>query len=61
MGRKESNQTNKNSLHAVDFFMPLMSSTDFFKMNLKKSFMNIIRVSNGLDPDMDRRSVGLTL
>ena len=31
----------------------------FFKMNfLKKSFRDTIRVSNGLDPDQDRRSVG---
>ena len=32
-----------------------LSSADFFK---KKSFRNTIRVSNGLDTDHDRRSVG---
>ena len=31
----------------------------FFKINFsKKKFRNIIRVSNGLDPDQDRHSVG---
>ena len=30
----------------------------FLKINLTKSFRNTIRVSNGLDPDQDRRSVG---
>ena len=30
-----------------------------FKINFfKKIFINIIRVSNGLDPDQDRHSVG---
>ena len=39
--------------------MLLLSSADFFH-NLpfsKHSFRNTIRVSNGLDPDQDRRSV----
>ena len=40
--------------------MPLLSSADFFsKLTFsKKNFRNIIRVSNGLDPDQDRHSVG---
>ena len=52
------------------FFMLLLFSSDFFlkmhffkKLILKKKsaesfFWNTIRVSNGLDPDQDRRSVG---
>ena len=33
--------------------------TNFYKINFCKiSFRNTIRVSNGLDPDQDRRSVG---
>ena len=40
--------------------MLLLSSADFFKLNFlkKKSFRNTIRVSIGLNPDYDRRSVG---
>ena len=41
--------------------MLLLSSADFFKINFKKkknSFRNTIRVSNCLDPDQDRRTVG---
>ena len=40
--------------------MLLLSSADFFfKINFfKKSFRTTIRVSNSLDPDQDRRSVG---
>ena len=30
----------------------------FSKLNLKKSFRDTIRVSNGLDPDQDRHYVG---
>ena len=35
--------------------MLLLSSADFFS---KLTFWNTIRVSNGLDPDRDRHSVG---
>ena len=35
--------------------MHLLLSADFFQ---NKLFMNIIRVSNGLDPDQDHDSVG---
>ena len=36
-----------------------MSSADLVKMSFsKKCFRNTIRVSNGLDPDQDRHSVG---
>ena len=40
--------------------MLLLSSADFFsKLTFsKKSFRNIIRLSNGLDPDQDRHFVG---
>ena len=40
--------------------MLLLSSADFFsKLTFSKnSFRNTIRVSNGLDPDKDRRAVG---
>ena len=40
--------------------MLLLSSADFFsKVTISKnSFRNTIRVSNSLDPDQDRRSVG---
>ena len=40
--------------------MLLLSPADFFsKLTFsKKSFRNTIRVSNGLDPDQDQRSVG---
>ena len=40
--------------------MLLMSSADFFsKLTVSKnSFRNTIRVSNGLDPDQNRHSVG---
>ena len=41
-------------------FYVLLSSADFFsKLTFfKHSFRNAIRVSNGLDPDQDQRSVG---
>ena len=36
-----------------------LSSAVFFKIEVfKNSFRNTIRVSNGLDPDQDRHSVG---
>ena len=40
--------------------MLLLSSADFFQSYLfqKKYFRNTIRVSNGLNPDQNRRSVG---
>ena len=40
--------------------MLLLSSADFFKINIfkKNSSSNNIRLSNGLDPDQERRSVG---
>ena len=39
--------------------MFLMSFADFFKIDfLKKSFRNIVGVSNELDPDQDLHSVG---
>ena len=59
-----------NALHAWRFSMRLLSSARkfciifcrlqiFVKLNfLNTSFMNNIRVSNGLDPDEDRHSVG---
>ena len=50
-----------NSLHAV-YFSCLCCLLTFSKLTFsKKSFSNTIRVSNGLDPDMDRRSVSLAL
>ena len=41
-------------------FMLLLSSADFLQNELfsKNSFRNTIRVSNSLDTDQDRRSVG---
>ena len=43
--------------------MLLLLSADFFQNELfqKNSFRNTIRVSNSLDLDQDRRSVGLDL
>ena len=39
--------------------MFLLSSADFFKLTFSKySFKNSIRVSNSLDPDQGRHSVG---
>ena len=39
--------------------MFLLSAGLFSKLTFsKKSFMNTIRVSNGLDPDQDRHCVG---
>ena len=39
--------------------MLLLSSADFFKITFfKNSFSNTIRVSNSLDPNQDRQSVG---
>ena len=50
-------------LHARELFMFLFSSADFLQ---NKAFKNkpprtTIRVSNSLDPDQDRHSVGLHL
>ena len=41
-------------------FHDFMSSADFFSKSTfsKNSFRNTIRVSNGMDPDQDRLSVG---
>ena len=47
------------NFHAV-FFSFFLSSADFFQKLAffsKKYFRNIIRVSNGLDPDQDRQLV----
>ena len=42
--------------------MLFMSSADFFKINfLKKNISGILSVSNSLDPDQARRSVGSEL
>ena len=52
-----------NSLHAVKFLRLLLSSADF-KSDLtvfKNSYGNTVRVSNGLYPDQNRRSVGTEL
>ena len=40
--------------------MPLLTAVDFFKINFfkKKSFMDIIRVSNVSNPDQGRHFVG---
>ena len=39
--------------------MLLLSSADFFKINiLKNSYRITIRVADGLDPDQDQHSVG---
>ena len=43
-----------NSLYAGYFFMLLLPSADFFKIN----FFKKNRVSNSLDPDKDRHFVG---
>ena len=41
------------------FLHVLLSSADFFQRTFSKhSFRNSIRMTNGLDPDQDRRSVG---
>ena len=37
------------------FFVFLLSSADFFKINIFKKYLS--GVSNGLDPDQGRRSV----
>ena len=49
-----------NPLYAGYLFKRLLSSADFFKIRFfkKKYFMHTIRVSNRLDQDQDRRSVG---
>ena len=40
-------------------FLLLLSSADFLKSTFQKqSFRNTIRVSNSLDPEQDRHSVG---
>ena len=42
-----------------NFFMLLLSSADFFKINfLKKNHSGTLKVSNSLDPAQDRRFVG---
>ena len=49
-----------NSLHTGKFFLLMLSSAAFFKINLlKNSFSNTIRVLDGLDSDRDRHSVDL--
>ena len=51
-------------LHAREFFMFLFSSTDFLKNYFflkNKPHRATIRVSNSLDPDQDRHSVGVHL
>ena len=47
-------------LHARELFMFLFSSADFLqnKVFKNKPPRTIIRVSNSLDPDQDRHSVG---
>ena len=45
-------------MHAGYFFMGLLSSADFFKINfLKKFFQEHHQVSNILDPDQDQHCV----
>ena len=45
-----------------NFFMLLLSSVDFFKINFSKnSFGNTTSVSNSLDPDQNRHFVGSDL
>ena len=42
--------------------LAFVSSDDFSKLTFSKNyFRTTIRVSNGLDPDQDQRSVGLDL
>ena len=50
-------------LHARELFMFLFSSADFFKIKFfkNKPLRTTIKVSNSLDPDQDRHSVGLHL
>ena len=50
-------------LHARELFMFLFSSADFLQNYFfkNKSPKTTIRVSNSLDPDQDRHSVGLHL
>ena len=47
-------------INDIFFSMLLLLSADFSKINFfqKKSFKNTILVSNGLDPNQDRRFVG---
>ena len=49
-----------NSLHARYFlcFCCRLLALKYFFNHFKKSFSNTIRVSNSLDPDQFRRSVG---
>ena len=49
-----------NYLQAGQIFMLLLLSADFFFQNYLFS-KNSFRVSNSLDPDQDRHSVGLDL
>ena len=48
------------SLHAGFFSCFFLMSTDFFQNKLfqKNAFRNIIRMSNGLEPDHDQQFVG---
>ena len=50
-------------LHARELFMFLFSSADFLRnlVFINKPPRTTIRVSNSLDPDQDRHSVGLHL
>ena len=50
-------------LHAGELFMFLFSSSDFLQNKVFKNKLprTTIRVSNSLDPDQDRLSVGLHL
>ena len=48
-----------SKLFAKVIFSCFLLSADFLKLTFSKnSFRNTIRVSNGLDPDQDRRSAG---
>ena len=63
--RRNVNNFNKqkcyNFARCVSLIL-LLSSADFFKMNIfKASFRNTIRVSNDLYPEQARRSVGADL
>ena len=50
-------------LHARELFMFLFSSADFLQNQVSKNkpHSTTFRVSNSLDPDQDRHSVGLHL
>ena len=59
MSQEDGNNGSQISSLHVKFFMLLflLSSADF-QLFSTTSFRNTISVSNGLDPDQDRRSVG---